>query len=36
MRTVVSALPVARRCPSGLKATLSTLSVCPLNGSPMD
>ena len=31
-RTVVSALPEASRCPSGLNATLITVSVCPVSG----
>jgi hypothetical protein len=33
-RTVVSALALASRCPSGLNATLSTPLVWPVNGSP--
>ena len=34
-RTVWSPLAEARRCPSGLNATLSTLPVCPVSGAPM-
>src|SRR5947209_1480080 len=34
-RTAVSALPDIICCPSGLNATLFTLSVCPVNGCPI-
>ena len=34
-RTVLSSLPEASRCPSGLNATLFTASVWPVSGSPM-
>ena len=34
-RTVLSALPEARRVPSGLNATLDTASVWPVSGWPM-
>ena len=34
-RTVLSALPEAIRCPSGLNATLNTVPVWPVSGAPM-